>query len=193
MTNNKVKTKAEMLLELESIKGLLLEDDDIPLLQESIGGEPYFTTDAPIKTTAAEALPREMLAREISALEAFAKAQVEQQDFFNALPSDSHATSFTRAPLAKATGENPFLPAHIRTRLHGNNPPAETAKKISSMNQPITQLGKTQHYTTPATPTPHQQELINAIVASILPHIEKELRERLAVMSKEMLSMLLAN
>ena len=33
MTNTR-KTKSEMLQELESIKGLLLENDDIPLLQE---------------------------------------------------------------------------------------------------------------------------------------------------------------
>ena len=34
---NTNKTKAEILQELESIKGLLLEEDDIPILQEMEG------------------------------------------------------------------------------------------------------------------------------------------------------------
>jgi hypothetical protein len=33
---NPTKTKAAMLNELESIKGLLLEQDDIPILQEEV-------------------------------------------------------------------------------------------------------------------------------------------------------------
>ena len=36
MADNKGKTKAAILHELESIKGLLLEDDEIPILQETI-------------------------------------------------------------------------------------------------------------------------------------------------------------
>ena len=41
MTNNKSKTKTEILNELESIKGLLHEEDDIPVLQEMIAGEQF--------------------------------------------------------------------------------------------------------------------------------------------------------
>src|SRR5690606_2313308 len=41
MADNKGKTKAAILHELESIKGLLLEDDEIPILQEAIADEEH--------------------------------------------------------------------------------------------------------------------------------------------------------
>ena len=59
MADNKTKTKAAMLIELESIKGLLKEEDDIPILQEVIE-----------QTPASEAQ----------------KKYSEQQDFFNSSP-----------------------------------------------------------------------------------------------------------
>ena len=212
MADNKTKTKAAMLIELESIKGLLKEEDDIPILQEVI--EPAEPTTATKKNS-------------------------EQQDFFNSdssliptLDSASQlldtlsdlekvtadvATSKTYDPfktqnqqrptLAKATGENPFLPEHIRSRLHGNNPPPlfeiEAARKIANVSQPKTQLGNTQGnqnlssgrssiFSSPKTSAP-QQALIDEIMDNLLPEIERELRDRLEVMTKDMLEQLLAN
>ena len=42
---NTNKTKAEILQELESIKGLLLEEDDIPILQALEGEDEIIDTD----------------------------------------------------------------------------------------------------------------------------------------------------
>jgi hypothetical protein len=180
MVNNKVKTKAEMLLELESIKGLLLEEDDIPLLQESIFQDSVFQ----------DSFLQENIPQEVE------PAPIEQQDFFNPPIAENTISTAARTAPIKATGENPFLPAHIRTRLHGNNPPPlfeiETAKKISSVSRPTTLLGNTQHYSYTAKPSTHQQELIDEVVEAMLPKITHELRERLEGMSKEMLKILLA-
>jgi hypothetical protein len=111
-----------------------------------------------------------------------------------------------RPQLAKANGENPFLPQHIRSRLHGNNPPPlfeiEAARKIANVSQPATQLGNTQGNQLPPGRNPifyspknsaPQQALIDEIMDNLLPEIERELRERLEVMTKEMLETLLKN
>ena len=228
MVDNKSKTKTEMLLELESIKGLLREEDDIPILQEMIAAERNTETE---RNTEAERSIETIADVQKLKPQALATSSqptpgVEQQDFFNksatvdsatqllntlsdlAALTDAVATHKTTAghntatkakPAAshpdsiKAAGENPFLPAHIRTRLHGNNPPPlfelETAKKIVNSSRPTTFLGNTQ-YTAKA--TNHQQELIDDILETMLPEIEKELRERLMGMTKEMLMILIA-
>ncbi|MGV8835863.1 MAG: hypothetical protein ACWA6V_07235, partial [Cellvibrio sp.] len=87
-------------------------------------------------------------------------------------------------PLAKASGENPFLPQHIRERLHGNNPPPlfeyETAKKIISSTKNIA------HKTNKP-----RQYLVEEVMLSMMPQIERELRHRLFAMSVEDLEKLL--
>ncbi len=235
-TKSKTKTKAEMLHELESIKGLLHEEDDIPILQEMIAGEKVKTVEA--QTLKPSATPK-------VATPTVATPKTEQQDFFDrSSPADSasqllntlndlaaladtvtaHKTSAgqstsnksasqqstsqqsiannsaaektaARTESIKASGENPFLPQHIRTRLHGNNPPPffelETAKKISGASRPTTQLGNTQNTFTTTKPVSHQQEMIDDIIEAMLPQITKALRERLSGMSKEMLEILI--
>ncbi|RZA01563.1 MAG: hypothetical protein EOO68_10300, partial [Moraxellaceae bacterium] len=52
MVDTKIKTKAAMLNELESIKGLLLEEDDIPILQEVIEQQTQSSTEETVLTTA---------------------------------------------------------------------------------------------------------------------------------------------
>src|SRR5690554_2905198 len=47
MADNKVKTKTAILQELESIKGLLFEQDDIPILQEIIDENGELTLSIP--------------------------------------------------------------------------------------------------------------------------------------------------
>lgn len=217
MVDTKIKTKAAMLNELESIKGLLLEEDDIPILQEVMEQQTPPVSETPSLTNATE-----------TAAKAAARIIVEeQQDFFHShTPATVHETHFTesdselldtidelekhtaevtahkfagdlhkapsnRPSLAKATGENPFLPAHIRSRLHGNNPPPlfaqETARKIAGSSVPSRQLGNTSIFTSPIKTTTSQQDIIDSIIEKLMPDIEKELRARLDVMSKHLL------
>ncbi len=233
MGDTKIKTKAAMLNELESIKGLLLEEDDIPILQEVIEQQATHTPIQP-KTEEKEA-------EEKTTSKTIAEAKTlyeEQQDFFNSplyTPPDSefdHADStdkypldsandlldtlsdlekhteevtasklsdnqkstFARPSLAKATGENPFLPEHIRARLHGNNPPplfaSETARKISNTSVPSRQLGNTFSLGAASSTTKvnnYQEDIIDSIIDKMMPEIEKELRNRLETMSKNIL------
>ena len=236
MGENKNKTKAAMLNELESIKGLLLEEDDIPILQEVIEQKiapvasperPTFQNGAIFQSEAT------FQNKSVQDLNIPAKAAVEsrtiyeeQQDFFSSLlpentsnfddeeellntldelekhtaevtankfSSDANKAT-TRPSLAKATGENPFLPEHIRARLHGNNPPPlfanETARKIATSSIPSRQLGNTFSVTNThnaKTISSHQQDIIDSIIEKMMPEIEKELRNRLEIMSKNLL------
>ncbi|MES2826000.1 MAG: hypothetical protein V4732_20535 [Pseudomonadota bacterium] len=252
---NKTKTKAEMLLELESIKGLLHEEDDIPILQETASlREPiavekvspivkpvasHSVASAPVKapdlksradeqpdlfhkpatTDSATqllntlndfaALAETVTTHKVAGQSATNPGAVNQraahqsaanQSIANQQTATNSAVDKARAAIARAettkfSGENPFLPQHIRTRLHGNNPPPnfefETAKKISNSSRPTTQLGNTQQNYLTAKPVSHQQEMIDDIIEAMLPQITKTLRDRLAGMSKEMLEILL--
>ena len=136
MGDNKTKTKAAMLDELESIKDLLLEEDDIPILQEVIEHKHAPEIKAP-KASAQEPRTTPKITPDVKTV------FEEQQDFFNsptadmskALPADhdkelldtlgeleKHTAEVTAnkfsadnnkignrtSSLAKATGENPF-------------------------------------------------------------------------------------
>lgn len=220
------KTKAAMLNELESIKGLLLEEDDIPILQEVLEQE--------AESTPAPARPQEPEIKMTVQAKATRTIFEEQQDFFHSpthsnidhnnhqavtaaamdlvetelldtlnelekhtaevtagkLAKDTHKHNVARPNLAKATGENPFLPEHIRSRLHGNNPPPlfanETARKIATSSIPSRQLGNT--FTVASNTKPnHQQDIIDSIIEKMMPEIEQELRSRLELMSKHLL------
>lgn len=230
MGENKAKTKSAMLSELESIKGLLLEDDDIPILQEVIDQQvdsadlniehensANFDEDLDLDELHPDTEPAPpKVATQPSAKPATRIIVEQQPDFFSSIHDADTAeelldslddleekTSRITAPknqadnlksnrpsLAKPLGENPFLPQHIRERLHGNNPPplfaSETARKIATTSRPITQLGSTQSRLTNRPNSP-QQELIDSIVAKVMPEIEKELRQRLESMSRSML------
>lgn len=243
---NTTKTKAAMLNELESIKGLLLEEDDIPILQEEVLEQ---QTDKPSTT----ARPQESEIKLTTQAKPATKTIFEEQhDFFhspthnnerNNNHNNSHSNSshkhadhdtamaaaialvenelldtlselekntteiterklaketnkhnFVRPNLAKATGENPFLPEHIRARLHGNNPPplfaSETARKIANSSIPSRQLGNT--FSTASSEKSHQQQddiasIIDSIIDKMMPEIELELRSRLELMSKALL------
>lgn len=189
---NTNKTKAEILQELESIKGLLLEEDDIPILQDMEDEDEIldeeFHPQPPVLTNRLESvLPGQgsLFDESKSAI-----AKIAQQLKTNTAASphasgnQANITSDNR-PLAKASGENPFLPQHIRERLHGNNPPPlfeyETAKKIinSTKNSPL-KINKPRQY------------LVEEVMLSMMPQLERELRHRLFSMSVEDLEKLLS-
>ena len=222
---NTNKTKAEILQELESIKGLLLEEDDIPILQDMEGDDEIlddsfnddmdailaadlsdkFLDEPPVLITRHESvLPGQGslfdMSKSVAATQGdigpHASAQPNtaihqshtqnhNESGFAAPLSATHASvPGDNRPLAKASGENPFLPQHIRERLHGNNPPPlfeyETAKKIISSTKNIA------HKTNKP-----RQYLVEEVMLSMMPQIERELRHRLFAMSVEDLEKLL--
>lgn len=204
------KTKAEILLELESIKGLLLEEDDIPILQEmeaddwqpeahlvehSFNEEPssfrphesVLPGQGSLFDDANSATTKETVQPVTHALPHH--QEHKKHGFASHLNPAHHSTTpphipNSTKPLAKASGENPFLPQHIRDRLHGNNPPPlfeyETAKKIISATKNIA------HKTNKP-----RQHLIDDVIRGMMPQIESELRHRLFAMSVEELEKLL--
>lgn len=205
---NTNKTKAEILQELESIKGLLLEEDNIPILQDAeiIDEEPIEQAVRETKRPASPYTTHEsVLPGQGSLFEGAAHAitntysnihkhdqqttthstepEHQKHGFASHLNNPAHQHTTPR-PQVKATGENPFLPQHIRERLHGNNPPPlfeyETAKKIINATKTIA----------PHTGKPRQQ-LVDELIKSVMPQVERELRHRLFAMSVEDLEKLL--
>lgn len=175
---NTNKTKAEILQELESIKGLLLEEDDIPILHTIDETHPPETIDEIYPPATDEAAPY---------------VPTSNPAVISTLPTDPTlldttqtgiAQTDTARPVTKANGENPFLPQHIRERLRGNNPPPlfeyVTAKKIISATKNIAnKINKP------------RQTLVDEVIHSVMPQIETELRQRLFAMSLEDLEKLL--
>lgn len=191
---NTNKTKAEILQELESIKGLLLEEDDIPILQDAeiIADEPGYTNQAIQKPASPYTTHESVLPGQGSLFEESGHSlhTTEKRHGFAAQEHQPHTNPLqtgqtqTVRPLAKASGENPFLPQHIRERLHGNNPPPlfeyETAKKIISATKNVAQkLNRP------------RQHLVDDVIKSMMPQIESELRHRLFAMSVDDLEKLL--
>ncbi|HWV16144.1 MAG TPA: hypothetical protein VN030_12005 [Cellvibrio sp.] len=263
--NQTGKTKTAMLLELESIKDLLIEADNIPILQEVV--QPLVTNPEPgvkepcvgevelLDTASANEDKGDTQARnqdtpqqrivvvqqqtplaepsltvnretgnfiiipeEISSQNTESPSlaipletspthyrEEQQQDFFpqsldqeplteNTSPHSEASsapanikTGSTRPTPQKASGQNPFLPEHIRARLQGNNP-ALLSGENSAKNSSRTALTATA--TQPKT-SGSQQQLVDEMVEKLLPAMEKELRSHLQTMSKRMLEDLL--
>lgn len=203
---NTNKTKAEILQELESIKGLLLEEDDIPILQEMEGEDEIldeeFHPEPPVLINRHESVlpgqgslfdePKSVTNKIAGQFDTAAKSheapssalEPKKPGFASHLGTTHASTHTDHRPLAKASGENPFLPQHIRERLHGNNPPPlfeyEAAKKIISSTKNIA------HKTNKP-----RQYLVEEVMLSMMPQIERELRHRLFAMSVEDLEKLL--
>ena len=239
MADNKGKTKAAILHELESIKGLLLEDDEIPILQEAIVDDEHeFDPPLPKRDLdelhdVFQALSTNIESKPEPASTAAAvrdpetsppsrtEAAGKQGSLFGESRSETDAGTRTfatstarnsnddaagvkrdarglnrplnyavnkpitppRPTLAKASGENPFLPQHIRARLHGNNPPPlfdEFAEKT-----PASVTSK------PTSESVNRQQLIHEVVAAVLPDVEEELRQRLQALTDEQLQQFL--
>lgn len=259
MADNKGKTKAAILHELESIKGLLLEDDEIPILQETIADRapgsdrPLPKRDLDELHDVFQALSHNIRnasgkigaptspARPSGLLDALVHSQSKSvptrpettgqqaslfgdnkpggsqlnenkfndadQDYLDQATVDlteepnekwkdaafdqplnyavnKSITPPPRPALAKASGENPFLPQHIRARLHGNNPPPlfdpATAEKPMTVkaNKPTVEPF-------------NRQQLIREVMAAVMPQVEQELRQRLHALTDEQLQDLL--
>ena len=161
------KTKAEILQELESLKGLLVEQDEIPILQEISERSSY-----------------DDILQESEDYPDFDVTAATQASLFDATGAPQSPYGSSGRPQVKATGENPFLPQHIRERLKGSNPPPlfeyEMAKKIISATKDL------QHKANKP-----RQHLIDQVIHSIMPQVESELRHRLYSMSVEDLEALL--
>lgn len=83
----------------------------------------------------------------------------------------------------KARGENPFLPKHIRDRLHTNkalvdiiNESRNELQPRPETTQPATSKSATSHEAASGDPI---QKLIDQIVRDYMPHLEADLRQRL--------------
>ncbi|MDQ2077240.1 hypothetical protein [Marinimicrobium sp. ABcell2] len=241
---HKSKTKAVILQELESIKGLLLEDDDIPLLQEVIdtaeeqtGAEDTLDGDdlAELQLAYRDLLQARDMSHDVPTLEEQeeqeppilhdieAPAKDEQAGLEEYQPEDSPAKELSpreevqtslfdmdspladqapakepspglkRPSVTKASGENPFLPAHIRERLHGNRPPPLFEPVPPAFKpKPTPEAPPT---VTPVAPTqnPNLTQLVEDVVASVLPEAEATLRRKLSELSAEQLHQMLEN
>ncbi|WP_041523423.1 hypothetical protein [Gilvimarinus agarilyticus] len=95
MSDEREKTRSELLNELESIQGLL-DHDEIPLLQEVI--EQIEHRDE----------------------QTSAVGQREENYELDLGDAPAHTSTTAKPGPAAARGENPFLPQHIRSRLRGN-------------------------------------------------------------------------
>lgn len=268
MADSKGKTKSAILRELESIKGLLHDEDDIPILQEIIADaassnakhlltandlddlhQAFNALNHAIgaattnKTTASTAAalphygeesikhpagnPPQTFDKQHTASPTFPAAQTslfadaigtgetadEVSLGLDDFSSDENLTDLVTSPkaelaspitgsavatttklsspqqprpsLAKASGENPFLPKHIRARLHGNNPPplfdlsSASAPVIPASNSPIPKVN--------TDTSPNRQSLIREVIASMLPQVEAALRQRLQGMTEDQL------
>lgn len=155
MTNTR-KTKTEILQELESIKHLLQESEDIPLLQEAFNPQGVNP----------QALPGQGYL--------FDEPQSAAAD---AIPSSTLSAMQNPRAKAKAIGENPFLPQHIRDRLQGNNPPPLFNENTLAL--PSNASGKS------------RLQLINELMTQLQPTLERELRQKLFSLSEQELERLL--
>lgn len=162
MAERKGDTKDTLLEELESIKGLLDDEDAIPVLREVI-----------------------------ESIEPLDGSQPRQPSLFQSpsSPEKGQTASRRSSGVTRASGENPFLPAHIRARLHGNRPPPnwdQPAPEHRVADAAITAGVTTERpgSENPDTlPTPQEmigrQRLIEQLVQECLPEIEAKLRQRL--------------
>lgn len=203
---NTNKTKADILQELESLKGLLLEEDDIPILQDS---DIIFDESAPKAPSPygrnESILPGQtsLFGEQGSSNLPAGYAQPTSFGGYGKHPAVAPAINATpdaaasRSPV-KATGENPFLPQHIRERLHGNNPPPlfeyEAARKIISATNNLSlkeQKSPLNVQKSPLNTQNPRKQLVEDVIASMMPQIESELRHRLFAMSVDDLEKIL--
>lgn len=205
MSDDKRKTRAKLLNELESIKTLLkddqLQDLEPPILTsaiDDIDNAPLLTEihddHAPamdeVIPTLEEAVPPpaelEMQQEEV------AEQQSPHPDAANEAPATTGKTDKASAQPKSATlssgrGDNPFLPKHIRDRIAAN-------RKQSAMMATITPVlpaaAPAQHAepsdsSTAKPDVPSDEQLIDDMVQRFLPAIEAALRERLEALIHE--------
>lgn len=161
-------TKDTLLEELESIKGLLLEpEDDIPVLHEVI-----------------------------ESIEPLEQGAPRQSSLFTTnIPAGRTAAPHPRRPApTKASGENPFLPAHIRARLHGNRPPPgfESDDASAPSKSAPAMAPDTEESSSASAPTyTSREQLVNELITDLQPMLEAQLRDKLNALSQEQLRQLM--
>lgn len=79
------------------------------------------------------------------------------------------------AKAVKASGENPFLPQHIRERLNSQSYKKSAAEAAGAQDQQAPDHAETKL----TDDADHYQEIIDKLVAEYLPELEKALREKL--------------
>lgn len=158
MAERKGDTKSSLLDELESIKDLLVDEDDIPILQEVIESFEPVSSNSP-----------------------------RQNALFPEEPLTERKRQRTPQP-TRATGENPFLPAHIRERLQGNQPPPLLDTRDFAEPAPKENPGAANSAPSPLT----RSSLINALMDELRPELEARLRESLESLSQDLLVELLS-
>lgn len=87
-------------------------------------------------------------------------------------------------PTVKATGENPFLPKHIRDRLHTGKALIDIIKETPMPTEASRHLTEQvqdnlQHHPTADISRERIQRIVEDVIALYMPRIEVELRERL--------------
>lgn len=165
MPQNPRKTKGEILTELESIKDLLIDEDDIPILQEVDHSAIDRYSTRP-QTLAAPGGTQTSMFDELI------------EDITDIAIPDLSKTQIHNRTMPKALGENPFLPQHIRDRLQGNNPP------------PLFDFTITKPTTRATGKIENRHDLVNELVKRFLPQIEQELRLKLLAMTEDELKKL---
>lgn len=166
MSDKREKTRSELLNELQSIQGLL-DNDDIPLLEEVIdhlddayaASEWQTEADRPAKGDHQQDASSAK-SNTLKTADAKAKLATEQQ------PHQQQAQ--TRAG---AFAENPFLPQHIRSRLKGN--------RAGDFGSETDRVKNTQ-----------RQQLLDEVIDDLLPQLKATLRTKLSQLTNEQLKAL---
>lgn len=182
MVDKKRKTKAAIMNELESIRGLLGEKEDsageIPVLHDTIDGDESGEAYRP------DGQDLQALRDAAQALEDDAPRSGKRKPEPEPEPERTESQpSLFDAP--RGQGENPFLPQHIRERLSANrarNAPKQNTKQSDDSERPPPARSEK-----PASP---REQLIEETVASVLPQVAEELKQRLARLSDKQLRQL---
>ena len=187
MSDDKHGKQQAILSELESIIDLLDDQPlgDIPVLSPIDSVDDKDQLDIPTLTPLSES---DILDPPLSTPSSAPDVLPGQRGLFDeSVPTDSNtdidasinrksseeeASPQASSTATKARGENPFLPKHIRERLHTN-------KALVDIINEQTSTIKTDLTTTNQSANTDQLGLIDDLVAEYLPIIETELRRRL--------------
>lgn len=206
MSDDKRKTRAKLLNELESIKTLLKDDElqdlEPPILTnaiDDIDNAPLLTDihedHAPamdeVIPTLEEAVPppAELEKRQEEVAE---QQQSSLVDVANEAPATTGKTGKAPAQpksptLSSGRGDNPFLPKHIRDRIAANR---KQSAMMATIPPVLPAAAAAQHAepsdsSTAKPDAPSDEQLIDDMVQRFLPAIEAALRERLEALIHE--------
>jgi hypothetical protein len=173
--------RADLLQELEHLRAQLAapeesesDNEQIPLLIDKVENALSAASAAPHKT-----------ARKTSKKSAGGKTPARQQSS----TQDKTETSTRDTVTPAGRGDNPFLPRHIRDRLEERR--QALANDIAQASTFFPLKANRPRVTAPELdlpPVPEGQSLVDDLVAEYLPRIEAELRRRLTLQLKDILT-----